>query len=185
MAERLLTRDGYDGLTIEAVAVAAEVGRPTIYRRWPDKAHLVLAIVSRAGGRRSLTDTGSLRGDLLAVHREQARLFNSKQFRTVVPALLGRLATDEVLARAYRADFVDIRRQELARALDRAMVRGEIGQLDVDDVFDRLCGPLFYRVIVRGRRVDSDFARSVVDGLIASLIDERPHPVSDHAGESS
>jgi AcrR family transcriptional regulator len=40
-AQQLLAEDGYDRISIEAIAQAAGVSRPTIYRRWPSKAHLV------------------------------------------------------------------------------------------------------------------------------------------------
>src|SRR5438552_14098149 len=38
----LVTRDGYEAVTIEMIAKQAGTGRQTIYRRWPGKAELVL-----------------------------------------------------------------------------------------------------------------------------------------------
>ncbi|AEF35042.1 MULTISPECIES: TetR/AcrR family transcriptional regulator [Mycobacteriaceae] len=38
---RLLIERGYRGTSIDAIADAAGVSRPTIYRRWPSKAHVV------------------------------------------------------------------------------------------------------------------------------------------------
>jgi len=43
MAE--LARVGFAGLTIEGVAKAANVNRTTIYRRWPSKSALLLAVL--------------------------------------------------------------------------------------------------------------------------------------------
>lgn len=57
VTERLLMTEGYDDLTIEAVAEQAGVSRPTVYRRWPDKAHLVLAAVASHAGGRSIEET--------------------------------------------------------------------------------------------------------------------------------
>src|ERR1700719_4297131 len=66
MAE--LARVGFPGLTIEGVAKAATVNRTTIYRRWPSKAALLLAVLEPG---LQLFDqdpaTGSLAGDLLAL----------------------------------------------------------------------------------------------------------------------
>ena len=39
----ILQERGYQALTIEGVAAAAGVGRPTIYRRWPSKPALAVA----------------------------------------------------------------------------------------------------------------------------------------------
>ncbi len=62
---------GYASLTIDAVAQRAQTSRPVIYRRWATKADLVLAAVERAMHREDveIPDTGSLRGDLMALMR--------------------------------------------------------------------------------------------------------------------
>src|SRR3981081_750480 len=66
MAE--LARVGFPGLTIEGVARAANVNRTTIYRRWPSKGALLLAVLEPGLERFDHDpDTGSLGGDLLAV----------------------------------------------------------------------------------------------------------------------
>jgi hypothetical protein len=66
MAE--LARVGFPGLTIEGVAKAANVNRTTIYRRWPSKAALLLAVLEPGLERFDHDpDTGSLGDDLLAL----------------------------------------------------------------------------------------------------------------------
>ena len=66
MAE--LARVGFPGLTIEGVAKAANVNRTTIYRRWPSKGALLLAVLEPGLERFDHDpDTGSLHGDLLAL----------------------------------------------------------------------------------------------------------------------
>src|SRR6202158_3091724 len=66
MAE--LARVGFPGLTIEGVAKAANVNRTTIYRRWPSKSALLLAVLEPGLKRFDHDpDTGSLGGDLLAL----------------------------------------------------------------------------------------------------------------------
>jgi AcrR family transcriptional regulator len=45
-ALRLLAEQGYDGMSLEAVAGAAGVGKTTIYRRYPGKRELVVAAIS-------------------------------------------------------------------------------------------------------------------------------------------
>ncbi|MEV6301309.1 TetR/AcrR family transcriptional regulator [Actinoplanes sp. NPDC051861] len=63
-----LSRTGFAGLTIDAVAKAAGVSRPTIYRRWPSKAALLQAVVEPLLETYDADpDTGSVTGDLLAL----------------------------------------------------------------------------------------------------------------------
>jgi AcrR family transcriptional regulator len=45
-ARRLLARDGPDGVSIDAVAAAAGVGKGTVFRRFGDRAGLMQALVS-------------------------------------------------------------------------------------------------------------------------------------------
>ena len=65
----LVAEIGYDAMSIEAVAARAKSSKATIYRRWPGKAELVAEAMRRRSraGPRGLPDTGSLRGDLLAL----------------------------------------------------------------------------------------------------------------------
>jgi AcrR family transcriptional regulator len=66
--EELVAR-GYNAFTMDAVADRAKTSRPVLYRRWSNREDLVLAAIrhSMGGGVRPLPDTGSLRGDVIAL----------------------------------------------------------------------------------------------------------------------
>ena len=68
---------GYANVTMEAVAARAKTSKAVIYRRWPSRAALVHAAVRHRV--RSISeetpDTGSLRGDVLALLRWITRRF--------------------------------------------------------------------------------------------------------------
>src|SRR5205814_8700474 len=65
----LLAEVGYQALTMDAVAARAQASKATIYRRWRNKAQLGKAALDRADAayNAAVPETGSLRGDLLAV----------------------------------------------------------------------------------------------------------------------
>jgi AcrR family transcriptional regulator len=65
-AADLFREQGYAAVTMEAVCKRARAGKATLYRWWPSKAHLVLALISQAKQDLKLPQTGSLRGDLIA-----------------------------------------------------------------------------------------------------------------------
>jgi AcrR family transcriptional regulator len=71
-----LTERGYDELTIDAVATRAATSRAVLYRRWPSKQDLVRATLSEHVRKDSVDapDTGSLRGDVLALLNEANKL---------------------------------------------------------------------------------------------------------------
>lgn len=76
----LLGEVGYDALTFEAVARRARSSKATLYRRWDTKRDMVVAAVKAgpaSGESGTVIDTGSLRGDLLALCRRLAETMRS------------------------------------------------------------------------------------------------------------
>lgn len=65
----LLQQKGYGKLTMDDVAHAAKTNKNAIYRRWPQKSHLVFATVSRQAPSINfeIGDHGSLKEDLTAL----------------------------------------------------------------------------------------------------------------------
>jgi AcrR family transcriptional regulator len=64
-----LVEVGFSNLTMESVAARAQTGIAVLYRRWANKDQLVLAAIAHYGQARpiEMPDTGTLRGDLLAL----------------------------------------------------------------------------------------------------------------------
>src|SRR5215469_1516169 len=60
---------GFARLTMESVAARARTGVAVLYRRWPRKDDLVLAAIAHYGATHpvDIPDTGSLRGDMIAL----------------------------------------------------------------------------------------------------------------------
>ena len=65
----LLAEVGYQALSLERVAALAQVGKKTIYRRWSSKEALVCDAIRSLQSEMPLVDTGTLRDDLIAMHR--------------------------------------------------------------------------------------------------------------------
>jgi AcrR family transcriptional regulator len=64
-----LVEVGFANLTMESVAARAKTGIAVLYRRWANKHELVLAAIAHYGHAHPIQtpDTGTLRGDLLAL----------------------------------------------------------------------------------------------------------------------
>src|SRR5689334_10889496 len=64
-AARILRRQGYSHLTMERVAAESGAAKTTLYRQWPTKAALCMALYLDIAGRElKVPDTGSVAGDL-------------------------------------------------------------------------------------------------------------------------
>jgi AcrR family transcriptional regulator len=142
MAE--MARVGFAGLTIEGVAKAANVNRTTIYRRWPSKGALLLAVLEPGLERFDHDpDTGSLGGDLLALMLmigEAAALPEGQAVHRAVGS------TSEELKELVEA-VNDRALGAFHRALDRARARGEVGPTDDAEVIAHLA---FFGVVLWG-----------------------------------
>jgi AcrR family transcriptional regulator len=167
----ILLDEDYQSLTIEAVAARAGVGRPTIYRRWPSKPALVVAaLVDSALLAIPEVDTGTLRGDLIAVQRHQILLMNAPMTRRVTAGLIADLATDPELGDRYIGEYLVPRRDAVWKVLERGIERGELApDADLAFVYDLLMGPLFMRAVVWGQRLSRAAAEATADAVLAAF----------------
>ncbi|MDA3630324.1 TetR/AcrR family transcriptional regulator [Saccharopolyspora sp. WRP15-2] len=117
---------GYAGLTVERVAERAKTGKASIYRRWPSRRELVLAAVySISPEPADSVDTGTLRGDLLAVLRHSAEVL-SGPVGEAMRGLLSDVLADHDPARQLRELSRSRGRLTMEEIVRRAAERGEL-----------------------------------------------------------
>jgi len=168
---RLLRKDGFVELSIEAIAADANVGKATVYRWWPNKAALVAdAFLSSAEADLRFPNTGSVRHDLSLQMKQLVRVLRGKR-GCIVSALIGGGQSDASLIKAFRERFMMPRRQEAYEILRRGISRGELrASLDLDLTLDALYGPIYLRFLIRHDTLTEQFAcrlcSTVMDGVI-------------------
>ncbi|MGH9035241.1 MAG: TetR/AcrR family transcriptional regulator [Acidimicrobiia bacterium] len=166
---RHLADPGFGRMSLEAIAAEAGVGRPALYRRWPDKAALAIAALEHLRVTEAQPDTGDTRRDLVA-HLERIRRFYT-QLRGM--AMVGALLVEEerhpeLLAR-FRERVVEPRREQLRAILVAGQARGEVRpDLDLDVATAALVGS-FYARYLAGERFPSGWSEKVVSGLWPAL----------------
>jgi AcrR family transcriptional regulator len=161
-----LVDDGYEAMTVEAVASQVGVAKTTLYRRWPSKEALAVAAVHRLYADRVVAaDTGSLRGDLIALTMASYEFLITEPGQLLESLLResGRLPVLKDLISRTTQD----RRRPYYEVLDRGVQRGELpAEIDRDLVVDLVLGPLWTRVLITGADVSEAFARAVVDTVL-------------------
>jgi AcrR family transcriptional regulator len=168
---RLLDEGGYHGLTVEGVAAKAGVAKTTIYRRYANKALLVLDSMTQAAHDApvELPDTGTFRDDLLAVAHLVREEVAPSSPSSVGAALLGEASQDAAVAEDLRA-FADFRFEQGKPVYDRAIARGELRpDADWRVVAELLVGWIFHASIVSRRRPDDATLAATVDLLLSGL----------------
>ncbi len=122
-----LALTGYSRLTMEAVAERARTSKAVLYRRWPNRALLVLAALRTHAPMLSgeAPDTGSLRGDVLTLLRRVSQRLGDIGAETVW-GLLANLLSDTAALETLRRHTLDVGSEAMETILRRAQARGEI-----------------------------------------------------------
>ncbi|HET8615662.1 MAG TPA: TetR-like C-terminal domain-containing protein [Actinomycetales bacterium] len=165
---RLLAEVGYDRLTMDAVATAAKASKATLYRRWASKADLVVDAVSRAKACPAppVVDTGTLRGDLLAMSYGIGGLTDTVPMSVLV-SLVTALPREPELADAFHRLFLGPRLAVAREVFERAKERGETSA-DVDPqlLASILPAVVIHHQLVLQAKVDEAFIERVVDEVV-------------------
>jgi len=171
----LLLSHGLESVSMDEVAERAGVSKATIYRWWPTKESLALEALLDEWDTPSLPrETGSLRGDLLALIRPWIKRLRARPYGRVVAALITEAQTDPEFAPVYRARFVE-RRREPARVLfSLAIDRGEIpADTDVEIALDLIFGPIYHRLLHGHQPLTDGFVKAAVDSALAGFVAPR------------
>jgi AcrR family transcriptional regulator len=164
-----LAEHGLAGLDLADVALRAEVGRTTVYRRWGTPVGLVVDLLADMA-EQSLprTETGTLLGDLRANARlVQRTLADPRQgalFKSVIAA-----ATCDTEAAAALHRFYEIRVSEWEPCARQAVERGELPEgTDTREVIRAVSAPLYYRLLTTAEPLDEAAADRAADAAAAA-----------------
>lgn len=159
-----LVENGYRGLTIERVALRSGVHKTTLYRRWASMDALLAEAATAAMDEAvPIPDTGALIDDLT----ELATLIAGNLQRPLTQALVRLLAAEGArqprLHEASKA-FWRHRAELTGTLLERAGARGELpAGTDAAALLEALIAPLYLRLLVTGRPLDSQAIRSAAE----------------------
>lgn len=164
-AAELLAEGGYAAFSIEAVARRAKAGKPTIYRWWPSKAHLLLDVYARLKERMPEIDTGTLEGDILGFLTNLTTFWQGPS-GSVFRSLVAEAQTDPVAAEAL-ATYSDGRVIHTAALIERARARGELRD-DVDsNAASDMLSAYAWKLALIGRLDDPDHRIPEVAAIMA------------------
>lgn len=165
-----LSEVGYARLTMEGAAARAGTSKAVLYRRWPNRAALVLAAVRNrvAPISSEIPDTGNLRGDVLGVLHQFRR-----RYREIGPDVVHGLMTElhEMPAAVFQV-LPDV----MMTVLRRAASRGEVRLEQVTPRIASLPGDLLrHELLVTHAPVADACLQEIVDDIFLPLV--TPHRV--------
>ncbi|MFW0785179.1 TetR/AcrR family transcriptional regulator [Gordonia sp. CPCC 206044] len=173
----LAEESGYKGLSIEAVARRAGVGKHTIYRRWSNIAELLLDALSRVWiSDLDYRTDGSIRQDLREQFLRSSKALSTPPIGPVYRAVIAEAQSDPTLRAALYERFLATVEQRTLDRIERAQRTGELNP-DADLTFaaEVLSGTLYYRPLLTPRPVDDAAIDGLLDMFMAAYATE-PQP---------
>ena len=169
-AIEVLGEECFDAMTMDMVAARAKAGKATVYRRWASKEELVRdALIWMSASSvelDKLPDTGSLRGDLLAVLKPYSKDFGDKKLRVL--AGLGSFFTEhrkfaEEAITGIFEPWMAVNRALMSRAIER----GELApSADIDMACEVIISMTSHRTLMQSKPFDKEFYTTLLDNIL-------------------
>jgi AcrR family transcriptional regulator len=168
-ATDLLAEGGAAAMTVDAVVARSGVAKSTIYRHWPSRDDLFVAVIESNAPRLPDPEPGAdVLTALRATMRSLAASLRDPDWARLVPAmLLLRHHVDDVKALEER---LEVRRNEvLASLMARAAAEGVIdADVDLPEAINHLLGPLVLAHLTESVTIDDGFADRTLDRFLAA-----------------
>jgi AcrR family transcriptional regulator len=180
-ARDLLARQGYDAMTFEAISQMTGITRPTIYRRWPTRAHLANEIAN--GGDQHLPDVIDDQSLLVQVRCLVDRVLDQYRRPATGAASVGLIAAyhkDSDLRTELHSPLEDATRAQLRAIVDKGKITGKIrADANADILFDTLVGSILFRTMFSSRVATEHFGADLTHMLVAGLAPHRRYDSGD------
>lgn len=163
----LLQKKSVRDLTMEEVAKRAKVGKPTLYKWWPTKATLVLAMLTERMAPNLekptvLTAEESLRFRV----RSLIDAFNGP-FGKIVAGLIGEGQSEPAIRQGFFDRWVSPRRNATIDDLERGKNAGELQPDTKPDLLnDAIFGSIYYRFLLGSGPLTRRFGEELVEQAI-------------------
>jgi AcrR family transcriptional regulator len=172
-----LIAEGYEHFTIDTVTARARTSKPVLYRRWKTREDLLRATVRHRGAAAdppSIPDTGTLRGDLLALLTRANTTRNP--MAALVSSMLGSYYNQTSPTPAeLREAFLSERDSAVEQVINRAVERGEIDPARLTPRIIDLPFDLFrHEMIMTFKLVPDHVLRQIVDDIFIPLVTTPP-----------
>jgi AcrR family transcriptional regulator len=142
----LLSSEGYDRTSIEAVAAEAQVTRATVYRRYPTKADMVTAAVCTLASVEERGDCPDARTTVTELLRGFHESVGPNDGISIAAALYLQRHEHPEMLDSFRERVIRPCRLRMAAVLELARAKGELRpETDAETVVEMLIGSYLYR----------------------------------------
>lgn len=171
-ALELVAEQGYNCVTMEAIAVRAQASKATLYRRWKSKPYLIADAIAYIMPCEQKVEYGRCEHHLRQYLCELLSVYfgvKDEVRQKVMLSIATAMSTDQSLTEAMKSDSIT----------SHTCTFCEVIKCSVDDTIDQQklklignVGPalLFYQLIVTGKPIEMDYIEHIVDDIVMPLI---------------
>jgi len=163
----LLQKKSVGDLTMEEVAKRAQVGKPTLYKWWPTKATLVLAMLCERMAPNLEKPVGLNAEESLRLRvRRLIDAFNGP-FGQIVAGLVAEGQSEPTVRQAFFDLWVSPRRSATMADLQRGKDAGELrADTEPELLNDSIFGAIYYRLLLRSGPLTRKFGEEMVEQVL-------------------
>ena len=163
----LLQKKSVRDLTMEEVAKRAKVGKPTLYKWWPTKATLVLAMLcERMAPNLAMPTVLTAEESLRLRVRRLIDAFNGP-FGKIVAGLIAEGQSEPAIRQDFFDRLVSPRRTATIADLQRGKNAGELrSETEPELLNDAIFGAIYYRLLLRSGPLTGRFGEELVEQVI-------------------
>ena len=180
----LLQKKSVRDLTMEEVAKRAKVGKPTLYKWWPTKATLVLAMLCERMAPHLEKPVGLTAEESLRLRvRRLIDAFNGP-FGPIVAGLIAEGQSEPAVQQAFFDRWVSPRRSATIADLQRGKDAGELRvETEPELLNDSIFGAIYYRLLLRSGPLTRRFGEDLVEQVLRGNRTGAPHSQRKSVGE--
>src|SRR6184192_4097255 len=163
----LLQEKSVRDLTMEEVARRARVGKPTLYKWWPTKATLVLAMLCERMAPNLEKPTGLSAEESLRLRARRLIDAFSGPFGKIVAGLIAEGQSEPAVLQEFFDRWVSPRRNATIADLQRGKDAGELrSETEPELLNDAIFGAIYYRMLLSSGPLTRRFGEDLVEQVI-------------------
>jgi AcrR family transcriptional regulator len=163
----LLQEKSVRDLTMEEVARRAKVGKPTLYKWWPTKATLVLAMLCERMAPNLEKPTGLSAEESLRFRVRRLIHALNGPFGKIVAGLIAEGQSEPAVLQEFFDRWVSPRRNATIADLRRGTNAGELrSEAEPELLNDAIFGAIYYRLLLRSGPLTKRFGEELVEHVL-------------------
>ena len=166
----LLQETSARDLSMEGIAKRAKVGKPTLYKWWPSKAALVMAMFHERLARQVQPPESSTAEDSIRFKMQRIVVEFNGLFGKVMADLVAEGQSDPAILRELYEGHMQPRRAATIADIKRGIARGELSNdIDPELLVDAIFAPVYYRLLLRSAPITEQFGNELVTQALRGI----------------